>query len=117
MGDKSHAEFYSQLESWVKQEQNRFTISQTVLDKALEDSWQSTAEYRIQKSQRTNTASIQITRNSPRRRTQRQNGQAQIRFRLPTIKQRFFAELIDIIIVLAIKIILIYLMDDAENFW
>nr|CDS25468.1 interferon stimulated exonuclease gene [Hymenolepis microstoma] len=116
---KSHDEFYSQLDNWVKQEENRIKVCQSVLNKALENSCQPVSEFRIWKFPRINTASIEISRNFPGRRTYRRIEQTQTRysrFRLPSIKQRFLAEIVDVIIIFAIKILLIYLVVDAENF-
>ncbi|VDO08115.1 unnamed protein product [Rodentolepis nana] len=119
MCNKSHSEFYSKLDNWVKQEKTRITVCQSVLNKAFETSCQSVADLRLRNLQSINTASIEISRTSLGRLTHRQNGQNQMRysrFRLPSIKQRFLAEIADLIVIFAIKVLMIYLLVDVENF-
>ncbi|KAM7537252.1 hypothetical protein Aperf_G00000073399 [Anoplocephala perfoliata] len=125
MSDNSHAKFYSQLEDWVRREQNRYLTCQSVLNNALDKYWElarnNASSLGVQpNSQCANTTSIEITRSSSRRLFSRQSGRNRIsysRFRLPTIRKRFLAELIDAIIVLSLKLILIYFMADNGTFY
>lgn len=76
MCDRSYSEFYSELDNWVKVEQNRYQTCRDVLNNALSKSCHSRIESAYLQ------IGPQISRNAPPNQTSRRIRQTQIRCEL-----------------------------------